>query len=431
MKNEQWEAIHVVFEKMGQLCGQLKRPVSPMSKVSLPAKIGDMTHEEEVIPAGDEGYDIVEVRAEIRTQLDFLRVKLAEQFTERDCYLVVFSIVAYFDEHVQTSYLDENQMSWPPLQKELFQVDDAGEVFYDIVDDILRKPQTLPFIYEIYYFCLSKGFRGKYVDNPVKINEYMKKLQEKIPVADLADVHMLPEDTRQIKPVGSFIWYYGAAVAVLVVCYFLLHASANYWDSSFVQRGIDLSKRVHQKRTGQIRTAALPAQKDSMPESTAANQTKRAPIRHATDASSPVEEEGLPASLQPELETKPQLSDKPGGTRGAPAEIFSLHLDQPAFIYTVQVGAFRNRKNAVARVKELQGRSFDAWADLDTPGGWHKVFLGKYKNRTEAIAVQDRLRERKEFHDALQVKIPLDAPAEPSESLNFQENAYSKHDKSS
>ena len=428
MKNEQWEAIHVVFDKMEQLCGQLKSPESPLSTASSTAESGGPPHEEEVIPAGDEYYDIVEVRAEIRTQLDFLRVKLAEQLTERDCYLVVFSIVAYFDEHVQTSYLDENQMSWPPLQQELFQVDDAGEVFYDIVDDILRKPQTLPFIYEIYYFCLSKGFRGKYVDNPVKINEYMKKLQEKIPVADLTDVHLPPEDTRQIKPVGSFIWYYAAAVAVLVVGYFLLHASANYWDSSFVQRGIDDSKRVHQERTGQIRTPALPAQKDSMPPSAAANQPKRVPIRPATDASPPVEKEGLTASLQPELETKPRLSGKPGGTRGAPAEIFSLHLDQPAFIYTVQVGAFRNRKNAVARVKVLQGRSFDAWADLDTPGGWHKVFLGKYKNRKEARAVQDRLRERKEFQDALQVEIPLNAPAGQSESLDLQQNAYSKHD---
>ena len=183
MKNEQWEAIHALFEKMEQLCG-------PLESETVPAKSkgekGVKARTEEIRPAGVESFDIVGVRAEIRKQLDILRVKLAEQLTERDCYLVVFPIVAYFDEHIKTYYLAEKQLSWPPLQKELFQIDEAGELFYETVDDLLRKPQTIPFIYEVYYFCLSQGFQGKYADNPVKISEYMKKLREKIPVVDLS-----------------------------------------------------------------------------------------------------------------------------------------------------------------------------------------------------------------------------------------------------
>jgi type VI protein secretion system component VasF len=101
------------------------------------------------------------------------------------------------------------------------------------VDDILRKPQTIPLIYEVYYFCLSKGFQGRYADNPVKINEYMKKLREKIPVADLESFDMVSEDTGRIKAVGSAIRYYAVPVVVLVVCYFLLRVSADYWDLGF------------------------------------------------------------------------------------------------------------------------------------------------------------------------------------------------------
>lgn len=233
MKNEQWEAVHNVFEKMTQLCAHLNGPVSPGDAALQPVESDSGPQTQETGPAVASRYDLVGVRADIRKELDFLRVKLAEQLTERDCYLVIFPIVAYFDEHVQTTYLDENQMSWPPLQKELFQIDDAGELFYDTVDDILRKPQTIPFIYEVYYLCMGKGFQGRYVDNPVKINEYMKKLREKIPVTDPAGVSAIPDDTGRIKPVGSPVWYYAASAVVLIAAYFLLHASANYWDLGF------------------------------------------------------------------------------------------------------------------------------------------------------------------------------------------------------
>lgn len=226
MKNEQWEAIHIVFKKMEQLCNRLKEPAGPPSSAPTTADTDAPATTRDLSPAADECYDIVEVRAEIRKELDFLRVKLAEQLTERDCYLVLFPIVAYFDEHVQTCYLDENQMGWPPLQKELFQIDDAGEIFYETVEDILRKPQTIPFIYEVYYFCLGKGFQGRYVNNPVKINEYMKKLHAKIDVTEIDSVHTTREDSGHIKPIGSPIWYYAASAAVLIVTYFLLRASA-------------------------------------------------------------------------------------------------------------------------------------------------------------------------------------------------------------
>ena len=219
MKNEQWEAIHALFEKMEQLCG-------PLESETIPAKSkgeeGVKAQKEEARPSGVESFDIVGVRAEIRKQLDILRVKLAEQLTERDCYLVVFPIVAYFDEHIKTCYLAEKQLSWPPLQKELFQIDEAGELFYETVDDILRKPQTIPFIYEVYYFCLSQGFQGKYADNPVKISEYMKKLREKFRWLICRTSKQLPRKQARsdwlVRLCGitwhrrlcwfSFIWYF-------------------------------------------------------------------------------------------------------------------------------------------------------------------------------------------------------------------------------
>ena len=233
MKNEQWKAVHTVFEKMERLCTHLQQPVPAVQAASSPVESDARPQTEQTGLSGEARYDLVGIRAEIRKELDLLRVKLAEQLTERDCYLVIFPIVSYFDEYIQTHYLDENRMSWPSLQKELFQIDDAGQLFYDTVDDILRKPQTLPFIYEVYYFCMGKGFQGRYVDNAIKINEYMKKLGKKISVRDLESAQTNGGGADRIKRVGSPVWYYVASTVVLIAAYIALRVSANYWDLGF------------------------------------------------------------------------------------------------------------------------------------------------------------------------------------------------------
>ena len=96
---------------------------------------------------------------------------------------------------------------------------------YETLDDILRKPQTLPLIYEVFYFCLNHGFRGKYIDNQVKINEYLKKLREKIPIHKQENIQAAPEETGQIKFVGSKIWYYALVIIILGASYFLLQSA--------------------------------------------------------------------------------------------------------------------------------------------------------------------------------------------------------------
>lgn len=235
MKNEQWLAIYTIFEKMEQLCGGLKSPYSDPDSDLLSATAEDSAPQRK--SGGSKGnqnkgkqniVDIVKVRSPIRTQLDFLRAKLSETLSERDCYLILFAIVALFDEHVQANYLGDNE-SWPPLQTELFQIDDAGEVFYETLDDILHKPQTLPLVYEVFYFCLNHGFRGRYNDNPVKITEYLRRLRVKIPVHELGNIQAVPEETDQIKFVGSMAWYYAAAAVAVTVSYFMFQAAANRW----------------------------------------------------------------------------------------------------------------------------------------------------------------------------------------------------------
>ncbi len=414
MKNEQWEAIHIVFEKMEQLCVHLKPPApSKAAEAEMVEPVGGVP-EEEIAPTTTEGFNIVGVRAEIRTQLDFLRVKLAEQLTERDCYLVLFPIVAYFDEHVKTCYLAEQQLSWPSLQKELFQIDDAGEIFYETVDDLLRKPQTIPFIYEVYYFCLNQGFQGRYVDNPVKINEYMKKLRGKIPVVDLSNVQTTPEETGQVKLVGSAVWYYLASAAVLILCYVLLFAFSHYWDLGIDRQETGRSSVYYQQRPISFQTAILPGQNGSMRKSVNERRTIVVrPIRHIVAEPRVPWEEAATASLEGEVETASQSIEKMEVAPAALEETLPQYPQSQRYIYSVQVSSFRTKKRALIHLRELQGRGFDGWLDLDTRGGYHRVLVGKYKGRSEALAMLRRLQESKEFGDALQVKVEMEITPAP------------------
>ena len=77
------------------------------------------------------------------------------------------------------------------------------------------------------------------------------------------------------------------------------------------------------------------------------------------------------------------------------------------------MSSFRTKKRALIHLRELQGRGFDAWLDLDTRGGYHRVLVGKYEGRREALAMLSRLQENKEFGDALQVKVEMEITPAP------------------
>jgi type IV/VI secretion system ImpK/VasF family protein len=173
--------------------------------------------------------DLVEVRAKIRSKLDVLRASLLEQLTERETFLVLFPLVVFLDEVVQNRFLSGGQSaSWPALQTELFKIDDGGEVFYNTLDDLLRKPDTLPFVYEVFYLCLSDGFKGRYADNLAKVNEYRNKLQSKIPKPALAPQSHRADAHSVISLSAVPVARYALVGVALAVAYVALRVVGHY-----------------------------------------------------------------------------------------------------------------------------------------------------------------------------------------------------------
>ena len=167
--------------------------------------------------------NILQVRETIRKQLDLLRIDLADCLTDQESYYVLFAVVIYIDENIQTNVLDKADLTWPLLQKELFDIDDGGNLFYDTLDHILKKPEITLFVFEVFYFCLKHGFLGKYIDDPIAISDYKKSLEQKIETAEAASEIVIPEEGGTFPYLFSPAWYYGVAVVFLIITF------AGFW----------------------------------------------------------------------------------------------------------------------------------------------------------------------------------------------------------
>jgi type VI secretion system protein ImpK len=73
-----------------------------------------------------------------------------------------FAIVALVDEAVLSSKW-EGKERWAaaPLQLERYERFDAGEVFFDKLEELRRRHDAVE-VLEVYYLCLAIGFRGRY-----------------------------------------------------------------------------------------------------------------------------------------------------------------------------------------------------------------------------------------------------------------------------
>ena len=212
MKNKQWPIIYELFQEVKELQDK---------SLSVVAKTRKLVR-------GIQAEDIIKVRAGIRTKLDILKTRLSEDLNERETYLILFPIVIYFDEMVQTSIVQAKAIDWPLLQKELFDITNGGEMFYEVLDDILRKSATLPFIYEVFYFCLSDGFQGKYRDNSIKIKEYQDHLRKKIPLPKLEGRETAVKAPRFVGLSRFPVSYYALAAIFLAMVYLGLTLLADY-----------------------------------------------------------------------------------------------------------------------------------------------------------------------------------------------------------
>jgi type VI secretion system protein ImpK len=177
-------------------------------------------------------------------------VKTAEQaarasgYTDADIRLAVFAVVAFLDE----SLLNLRQAvfnDWVrrPLQEEMFGRHVGGEVFFDHLQELLERRDSVEVadVLEVFYLCLLLGYLGRFsISSKGDLQALMQRTNDKIQRIrksgpDLSPQWALPDEAaRQLRSdpwmrrllVGAAI---SAAVALLLfpVCRLSLASEVN------------------------------------------------------------------------------------------------------------------------------------------------------------------------------------------------------------
>jgi type IV/VI secretion system ImpK/VasF family protein len=225
-----WQSVYDVFKQIESTSGKT-------SKITGLTDNGTEPNADKIeVPTTQ---SLVKIRSKVREQLDKLKVKLSNRFTEGESYYVLFPIVVHIDEYVQTKYLKHTSPlngtnpTWPTLQKELFEIEDGGILFYESIDALLKKPQTPPFVLEVYLLCLNHGFTGRYNENILQISEYKKKLIQRIPVKKLdeSDMSAALQEPVKLKKIIPPVCYYALAIIVVYCLHVLISGTAILYGS--------------------------------------------------------------------------------------------------------------------------------------------------------------------------------------------------------
>lgn len=102
-----------------------------------------------------------QVRSNIQRLIGQSEIYLEKyQFSREDYDLARFAVFAWVDETILSSqWQGRQQWQHEQLQRQYYQTTDAGELFYDRLNNIGPHQRD---VREVYYLCLALGFTGQY-----------------------------------------------------------------------------------------------------------------------------------------------------------------------------------------------------------------------------------------------------------------------------
>jgi len=148
-----------------------------------------------------------------------------------DIQIAKFALVAFIDETIITSDWSQKQM-WlaNPLQLQLYNRFDAGEEFFQKLEEMRSRFKINIQVLEVIYLCLVLGFKGKYAimeQEKLKflIDELLQDLTEFMDqsVKILSPNGKRKEEIRQVIKTVIPIWTIGiGATALGMLFYFIM-----------------------------------------------------------------------------------------------------------------------------------------------------------------------------------------------------------------
>jgi type VI secretion system protein ImpK len=140
------------------------------------------------------------------------RQAMANGWNGDDVKHATFAVVAFLDESVLNSK-KEIFADWlrKPLQEELFGTHVAGDSFFQHIQELLGRNDSMELadLLEVHYLCLLLGYGGRYSANRAELKQIRDSIVEKIqrargPAAPLAPSAAVPEE-RVITRIDPWI----------------------------------------------------------------------------------------------------------------------------------------------------------------------------------------------------------------------------------
>jgi type VI protein secretion system component VasF len=153
-----------------------------------------------------QGVNLDDLRRSLRRRAEALRLTLGASMPAEAALEVLVPLVFWCDEAVvgRLAQLSiRGDLSWALLQRDLFAVGDGGDVFYERLDELLRRFDTPQILLETYLFCLNAGFEGRHVDEPPVIARYREALAARVATpalpAEPAPETPVPRATSEVR----------------------------------------------------------------------------------------------------------------------------------------------------------------------------------------------------------------------------------------
>lgn len=136
-----------------------------------------------------------------------------------------FAVVAFIDETILSSdWQGTDEWMKTPIQLELYDQFDAGEVFFDRLQELQEDPEFNAGVMEVYYLCMTLGFKGKYqLQQQEKLREIIDSTAEilaEVPETRTEEMapHAQPQDQTETE-IRSKVptWVIAAGTALLGV----------------------------------------------------------------------------------------------------------------------------------------------------------------------------------------------------------------------
>lgn len=111
---------------------------------------------------------------------DFERKALTGGIEQAKVQASKFALVAFIDETIIGSEWT-NKVNWlaEPLQLKLFNCFNAGQEFFTRLEQLRQRQRENTDVLEIYFLCMSLGFRGKYqLEAPEKVRMIIDELHQ-------------------------------------------------------------------------------------------------------------------------------------------------------------------------------------------------------------------------------------------------------------